>query len=76
MIDCMTCLTRLAQGCPTNGRTYEDSHGITHAMTTITSTHFDGMMSVMAHGFRWSETAKRWMLFFGIKSHWATRDQR
>lgn len=76
MIDCITCLTRRAQSCPTNGRTHEDGRGITHAMTTIASTHFDDTRDAMTHGFRWSRYAGRWMFFLGIKAHWATKDQR
>lgn len=74
MIDCMTCLIQLAQGCPTNGRT-NTFHGVTHALVTIVGTHVPGPEDVRAHGFRWSKISGRWMFFVGIKSHWVILDQ-
>lgn len=68
MIDCMACLVKLAQGCPTNGRTCKWK-GTTHALVTIAGTHFSGTRSAKAHGFQWSENAGRWMFFVGIESH-------
>lgn len=73
MIDCMTCLVQLGDGCPTNGLTTR-SNGVTHAMVTICGTSFNGIKYVPAHGFRWSKIAGRWMFFVGTESFWAARD--
>lgn len=72
MIDCMTCLTQLARGCPTSGRITRS--GVTHAAVTICGTSFKGTHRVPAHGFRWSQIAGRWMFFAGVESFWAARD--
>lgn len=74
MIDCMTCLVQLAQGCPTNSRTIR-ACGVIHASVTISGTSFRGSKRVPAHGFRYSANAGRWMFFVGVESFWAARDQ-
>lgn len=74
MIDCMTCLVQLAQGCPTNSKTIK-KHGVTHASVTISGTTFGGSTRVPAHGFRYSAKTGRWMFFIGIEPFWAAQDQ-
>lgn len=73
MIDCMTCLTQVSDGCPTRGQT-TDRDGVTHAAVTICGTAFKGTRRVPAHGFQWNRTACLWMFFVGMESFWATRD--
>lgn len=73
MIDCMTCLTQLAQGCPTSGRN-TGADGVTHAEVKVCGTSFLGFRHVPAHGFRWSRLAGRWMFFVGVESFWAARN--
>jgi hypothetical protein len=73
VIDCMTCLTQLACGCPASGR-IRGANGVTHAAVTICGTAFKGTRRVPAHGFRWSAMAGRWMFFVGVESFWAARD--
>ncbi len=75
MIDCMTCLVQLGQGCPTNGRT-RTFHEVTHAMVTVEGSYFSGVNDAPAHGFRRSGPAGCWVFWNGAKSYWATQDQR
>ncbi len=75
MIDCMTCLTQLACGCPASGQ-ISGADGVTHAAVTIYGTTFIGTIRVPAHGFRWSGIAARWMFFEGVESFWAAKDLR
>lgn len=75
MIDCMTCLTQLAQGCPTNGRTLRFNK-VTHGMVSVFGSTFLGTKDVPAHGFQWSRPAQRWMFYVGSNTYWAKPDQQ
>lgn len=62
----MTCLTQLARGCPTNGRTWT-FHDVTHAMVTVRAS---GLWDFPAHNFHY------WKILGGRWQYRATSDQR
>ena len=76
MTDCMSCLVRLAQGCPTNGLGFRDpSSGITHACVTVEGPYFNGRRSMSIHALRYSDAIEGWMTPRGEELAWPARNQ-
>lgn len=75
----MSCLVKLAQGCPTNGGTMMHGLVVCAAVTAVnTSTllnDLDRFVSLPAHVFAWSKIAVRWTAFEGHQPYWALRNQ-
>lgn len=74
-VDCMTCLVKLAHGCPSSGAMLQD-RGVCARVRTVTNEALtDRVIDLPAHLFEWSAVAGRWMSFKGLISRWATREQ-
>jgi len=75
----MSCLVKLASGCPTDGRTMVHGHVICAVTLAVTASVLpgdpDNFVGLPAHVFAWSKIAVRWMFFKGHLSYWALRDQ-
>lgn len=74
-VDCMSCLVKLAQGCPTNGGTMMHERVICAVVRATTDVNPDHEIILPAHKFKWSRIAVRWISFESYLSCWALRNQ-
>lgn len=74
-VDCMSCLVKLASGCPTNGETMMHGPVVCAAVWASVDANPDYKIILPAHKFKWSRITVRWMSFDGYLSCWALRNQ-
>jgi len=71
-IDCMSCLVKLARGCPTNGGSMMRGRIVCATVLTDTQHDSDSLIVLPAHVFTYSNTLGQWMSF----EHWVPRKAR